>query len=213
MSIWGKVRRALGLEPTLRPRESTDEVGSPIDEEAYTAALLANRAEKDRFFKEDPRSPLPPDVRATFQGLAYYPPNRTLRLVLPLERDPSGERIVMQTSTGDEQVYERLGYVSFEVDGEPTRLAIYRDVRSGALFLPFRDATSGSETYGAGRYLEPVLLDDNTVLVDFNLAYNPFCAYSDQWSCPLPPMENWLRVPIRAGEKAFSAHTTQPDEV
>lgn len=213
MSIWGKVQRLLGLTAKTPPSAPTDEVGSPIDEEAYTAALLANRAEKDRFFKTDPHSPLPPDVRASFQGLAYYPPNPALRLVLPLERDPSGERITMQTSTGDEQEYERLGFISFEVDGEPARLAVYRDVRSGHLFLPFRDATSGTETYGAGRYLEPVLLDENTLLVDFNLAYNPFCAYSDQWSCPLPPMENWLRVPIRAGEKAFSPPTTQPDEV
>ncbi len=212
MSIWRKVQRVLGWSDSTSPTTPTNEVGSPIDEESYAAALRASRAEKDHFFKTDPHSPLPEDVRASFQGLAYYPPNPALRLVVPLERDPSGTRITLQMSTGDEQEYERLGFISFEVDGEPVRLAVYRDVRNGLLFLPFRDATSGTETYGAGRYLEPILLDDNTLLVDFNLAYNPFCAYSDQWRCPLPPIENWLRVPIRAGEKAFSPPTTHPDE-
>jgi uncharacterized protein (DUF1684 family) len=83
-------------------------------------------------------------------------------------------------------------------------LTLYRGT-DGDLFLPLRDATSGDETYGAGRYLEPLMLDDGRVLVDFNYLYNPYCAYNDAWSCPLPPRENWLTVPIRAGEKAFAA--------
>jgi uncharacterized protein (DUF1684 family) len=72
------------------------------------------------------------------------------------------------------------------------------------LFLPMRDATSGQETYGAGRYLEPELIAQGTVDVDFNYLYNPFCAYNPGYSCPLPPTENWLKVPIRAGEKNYS---------
>src|SRR5205823_4054425 len=84
----------------------------------------------------------------------------------------------------------------------PARLMLYASDDSDELFVPFRDATSGQETYGAGRYLEIHAHGDN-VVIDFNYAYNPNCAYDPAWSCPLPPIENWLKVPIRAGEKAF----------
>ncbi len=92
----------------------------------------------------------------------------------------------------------------FEVGGEPTQVTLFASEGSRELFLPFRDATSGTQTYGAGRYLEvePASLD-GTVEVDFNYAYNPYCAYNPQWSCPIPPGENWLAVPIGAGEQSF----------
>ncbi len=80
---------------------------------------------------------------------------------------------------------------------------LYQDARQGHLFLPFTDSTSGTDTYGTGRYLDPVLLEDGRVSVDLNYAYNPYCAYNDHWSCPIPPAENHLSVPIRAGEKTF----------
>ena len=108
----------------------------------------------------------------------------------------------MQTSTGDAQVYRQLGTLRFSVDDQPVTLTLFAD-EAGGLFLPFADALAGRETYGAGRYLEPERLADGRVLVDFNLAYNPYCAYNDDWSCPLTPMENWLKVPIRAGERLF----------
>lgn len=164
------------------------------------------RADKDRFFREDPHSPLTPDRRASFEGLSYFPVNEALVLRGPLEtagvdRD---ERIVMQTTTGGEQVYRRAGVVRFEVEEEPAQLTLFASEDSRDLFLPFRDATSGKESYGAGRYLEidpPAL--DGVLVVDLNYAYNPFCAYSPEWSCPIPPGENWLSVPIRAGERSF----------
>lgn len=164
------------------------------------------RAEKDAFFRDDPHSPLTPEQRASFEGLSYFPENEELRIRGTLETDgvDRDERVVMQTTTGGEQEYRRAGIVRFEVDGEPTRMTLYapRDARD--LFLPFRDATSGKETYGAGRYLEvDPATPDGRVVVDLNLAYNPFCAYSPEWSCPIPPGENWLAVPIRAGEKSF----------
>jgi uncharacterized protein (DUF1684 family) len=90
------------------------------------------------------------------------------------------------------------------VDGRPTRITLFTSPEMHELFLPFRDATSGRETYGAGRYLEVDPPDaDGRVVVDFNLAYNPYCAYNPDWSCPIPPGENWLDVPIRAGERTF----------
>ena len=108
----------------------------------------------------------------------------------------------MQTSTGDVQVYTRYGRFRFEVEGQPAELTIY--LADYGFFLPFVDALAGKETYPAGRYLEPEPLENGRFLVDFNLAYNPYCAYNDRWSCPLTPFENRLKVPLRAGEKIFS---------
>jgi uncharacterized protein (DUF1684 family) len=114
------------------------------------------------------------------------------------------EPIVMQTSTGDQQTYRRAGVVRFDVDGRPTQVTLYSSPDMHELFLPFRDATSGKDTYGAGRYLEVERpAGESRVVIDFNVAYNPYCAYNPNWSCPIPPGENWLAVPIRAGERTF----------
>ena len=110
----------------------------------------------------------------------------------------------MQTSTEDVASFLRWGKVSFEVDGEAVQVTVYKDPDAGDFFLPFADATSGDETYGAGRYLDIATLPDGRVLVDFDYAYNPYCAYNDRWSCPLTPPENRVRVAIRAGEKNFT---------
>jgi hypothetical protein len=114
------------------------------------------------------------------------------------------EPILMQTTTGGIQEYRRAGVIRFQVDGQPTEVTLYRSEGSDELFLPFRDATSGGETYGAGRYLEvDPPRDSMLVEVDLNYAYNPYCAYNPDWACPIPPIENWLRVPIRGGERTF----------
>jgi uncharacterized protein (DUF1684 family) len=186
--------------------ESNTQASAEREQEAsYIDALEAQRAEKDAYFRQNPYSPLEPEDRQNFSGLKYYEPDLAFQYILQLQpADP--EPITLQTNTGDEQIYNRIGTVQFEVDGEPARAAIYQSTDRNDLFLPFRDATSGKETYGAGRYLEPVDLGNGEVLVDFNLAYNPYCAYSPNFSCPLPPVENWLKVPIRAGEKKFKEH-------
>jgi uncharacterized protein (DUF1684 family) len=164
------------------------------------------RVDKDAFFREHPQSPLTDPQRASFEGLAYFAENDALVIRAPLETEgvDLAEDIVMPTTTGGEQAYRRAGVVRFEVDGVPAQVTLYAPPESRGLFLPFRDATSGGETYGAGRYLEvePPSLDGN-VEVDFNYAYNPYCAYNARWSCPIPPGENWLSVPIRAGELSF----------
>lgn len=110
----------------------------------------------------------------------------------------------LATSMGDRQAYQSAGRVTFSLDGKDCELFLYRqDDQSDVLFVPFRDATSGKETYASGRYLEVEVGPDGEVEVDFNYAYNPYCAYNESWSCPLPPLENWLMIPIRAGERAF----------
>ena len=165
--------------------------------------LTEFRKAKDEFMGHDHDSPLEDDQKRDFRGLSYYEEDLDLRFVLDLERFPAQETVEMQTSTGDVAEYVRWGNVSFEVDGQVAELTLYRDASGGEFFLPFADATSGDETYGAGRYLDLEELPGGRVLVDFNKAYNPYCAYNERWSCPLTPFENRIGVPIRAGEKNF----------
>lgn len=170
--------------------------------------LTEFRAEKDEFFREHPSSPLTASQRASFRGLSYFPENQDLvvRTLLQTDGVDRDEAIVMQTTTGGEQTYRRAGVARFEVDGQPAQVTLYASPEMHELFVPFRDATSGRETYGAGRYLEVEPPDaQGVVVVDFNDAYNPYCAYNPDWSCPIPPGENWLSVAIRAGERNFQA--------
>jgi len=133
--------------------------------------------------------------------LNYFPENPGLRLEVKAEELPKKERIEMQTSTGDVQVYYRHSRIQFTIDGQTAKLTIYEG--PNGYFLPFVDSLAGKETYSAGRYLEPEILPGGRFMVDFNVAYNPYCAYNDHWSCPLTPFENKLKVPVRAGEKMF----------
>lgn len=159
------------------------------------------RTEKDDFFASHPQSPLTSEQRKGFKGLSYFPENEELRLEVILEPYAEPVHFEMQTSTGDVRLFEKFGKFSFTVDGQPVELTIYRNEHG--FFLPFVDSLASSETYPAGRYLEPDPLPGNRFLVDFNLAYNPYCAYNEKWSCPITPAENRLKVPIRAGEKKF----------
>jgi uncharacterized protein (DUF1684 family) len=163
--------------------------------------LTQFRASKDDFFAHNPRSPLTPEQKKHFHGLTYFPENPDLRLELPLEKLENAKSIQIQTTTGHIQEYTRFGLIHFQVEGQAATLTIYTN--EYGLFLPFVDSLAGAETYPAGRYLEPVEMEDGRYLVDFNLAYNPYCAYNDAWSCPLTPWENRLKVAIRAGEKLF----------
>lgn len=166
--------------------------------------LAQLRIAKDQFFAKHPQSPLTHNQRKTFKGLEYFPENPALRLEIPVTPLDDDRPFMMQTSTGDLQTYRRFGRILFKVEDQPVELTIYSSEHG--LFLPFADSLAGTETYGAGRYLEPESLPGGRLLVDFNLAYNPYCAYNDRWSCPLTPAENRLKVPVRAGEKVFPEH-------
>lgn len=181
-----------------------------MDTQAYMRELLALRQEKDEYFRDDHDSPIPQGERATFVGLRYFPPDFALRVEAQVERLPLSEPIVMATSDGSERLYERYGLLHFAVNDQSVLLTAYRTPGDDEepLFIPFRDALAGKETYGAGRYLEvdlPQQHEDGEqhVTLDFNLAYNPYCAYNAYYSCPLPPRENTLSVAIRAGERAY----------
>ena len=161
--------------------------------------LLLFREEKDEFFKHGAQSPIPNEARAAFDGLSYFPLDENLVFNASLNR-AEPEQVVINTTTGEERTYMRIATATFAVEGEEATVALY-STGHDSLFLPFRDATSGKETYGAGRYIDVTPNGDGTVIIDFNYSYAPFCAYSDRYSCALPPQENWMSVAIRAGER------------
>ena len=162
------------------------------------------RQQKNEFFRTSPQSPLADEQKQDFEGLRYFPENNGLRYELEIDEFEDQNEVQIQTNTGEVQTYSRFGEVKFEVDGEEASLTIYEN--ENGFFLPFADALAGDETYGAGRYLDPHELPGGKLLLDFNMAYNPYCAYNANWSCPLTPPENRIGVPIRAGEKVFDEH-------
>ncbi len=165
--------------------------------------LAAFRARKDASFASSPESPLLPAQRPAFTGLRYYPENPALIFDLEPERFDEPELVEMQTSDGETAAYVRWGRIAFTVDGRAVTLTLFATPAGDAFFLPFQDAGRGTETYGAGRYVDVEPLPGGRVHIDFNYAYNPYCAYNDAWSCPIPPRENQLAVHIRAGERSF----------
>ena len=159
------------------------------------------RKEKDEFFGSHPQSPLSREQRQGFSGLNYFSENESLQLEVKVDLLNDPQPIQMQTTTGGVQEYVRYGRFKFDVDGQKAELTIYKG--DHGYFLPFVDSLAGEMTYPAGRYLEPEELPGDRFLVDFNIAYNPYCAYNEMWSCPITPAENRLKVPIQAGEKLF----------
>jgi len=180
---------------------------SPVGSLKQENLLLRERREKDIAFKSKADSPIPDEDKAMFQGLSYFDPNLHLRFRVKLNRHPGPRTLKLGTNTGEMRDALRYGYFDFQVQGQACRLQVYRTEEDQGsaphLFVPFRDATSGKTTYAAGRYLD---FRENTTGIyglDFNQAYNPYCAYGKGYSCPLPPAENTLPVPIPAGEKNY----------
>ncbi len=165
------------------------------------------RQQIDQYFATSGDSPLEPAQQRDFAGLNYYPESSDFVFEVELEPPTDTTPYIAPTSTGDEVRFERIGRFSFEVGGEIVTLVVLGS-GAGDMFIPFRDATSGKTTYGAGRYLDDhrygvTHLGDKRYRLDFNFAYNPTCAYSPYYSCPLPPRENWLSVALEAGEMAY----------
>ncbi|WP_276372508.1 DUF1684 domain-containing protein [Chryseolinea sp. H1M3-3] len=177
------------------------------DESAYTAEINKEREEKDRFMRTSTESPFAADPDA-FKGLSYYPPNLRYKIIADLSPVQNKKLVTLTTNTGEEQQYSEYAYAEFDLDGYHHKLLILEVIamgpQRGKLFFAFGDETSAVETYGAGRYLDVAKVPgSNTITLDFNKAYNPYCAYSDKFSCPLPPAENLLHIAIKAGEKAY----------
>ena len=136
------------------------------------------------------------------QGMNYFPENPDLNLVVQVERFEEPQEVQIETTTGITQTFNRFGRFKFAVDGQEAELTIYSGGKG--YFLPFKDFLAGEETYKIGRYVEIKALGEDRFEVDFNMAYNPFCAYADGFSCLITPDENHIDVPIRAGEKVFN---------
>lgn len=179
------------------------------DRRAAPLRLVNFRAGKDRLFADHPSSPIPEAARRDFRGLAYWRHDPALRLTAALEPDPEALPLdVPRSGEGPAMPFSRIGWVSFRVDAQDCRLAVYwLNEYAGGIFIPFLDATSGRETYGGGRYLwdsakgADLGTEGDTLVLDFNYAYHPSCVYDARWSCPLAPAENRLAVPIAAGER------------
>ncbi|MFB6224791.1 MAG: DUF1684 domain-containing protein [Haloarcula sp.] len=173
----------------------------------WAERLRENRAEKDRFFAEHQQSPIPPDDRDAFDGLQYFDPDPDYRVEATVTVHDTPDSVDLQTSDDRTVRYLHVATLSFDLDGESRALHAFRQAadESRTLFVPFRDKTTGQQSYEGGRYmeLEPdrALEDGDEITVDFNLAYSPFCAYSDTFSCPLPPESNWLETAVTAGER------------
>ena len=180
--------------------------GGQSDEE-YIQVIEKSREEKNALLKSGDESPFA-DSSETFTALKYFPPDSKYRLTANLVSIDSKKVIALPTSDGKEQKYLEYAFATFSSDGVENKLLLLEvmDMGSqrGKLFLAFADATSADETYGAGRYLDIKKVPGATsITLDFNLAYNPYCAYSDKFSCPFPPKENILKIAIRAGEKNY----------
>ena len=181
-ALFADVRRSAGREPE--------------------AALGRFRAGRDALFRAHPQSPLDPAARARFKRLPYWPHDSAMRFEATVEPRPAEQRVATSV-TGEAFPLRRIGSVHLPIGD----LEIYWiDVYGGGIFVPFRDLTSGRETYGAGRYLLDTVKgadlggSDDRLILDFNYAYHPSCAYDARWSCPLSPRANQLSVAVRAGE-------------
>jgi uncharacterized protein len=172
----------------------------------YATAVATYRADKDEYFKGGHDSPIPEAEREAFAGLPYFPVNEELRfegLALAPYAGSEPANFQIPTSDGKLRAAVRAGTFAFELGGATQRLTGYTfaDGGSESVFVPFLDATSGAETYGAGRYLDLEPEADGTYVLDFNLAYHPSCVYDPRFSCPLTPGENRLLLRIEAGER------------
>jgi uncharacterized protein len=174
---------------------------------SYIDQLIKEREDKDNYFRTSDESPFKGKTDA-FTGLKYFPPDPQYRIVAELTPIQQKKTLVLGTSDGKEERYLEYAYADFDLHGAHQRLLILEIMEAGPsrgkLFLAFADGTSANETYGAGRYLDIArATGNNTITLDFNKAYNPYCAYVDDFSCPFPPKENLLTVPIEAGEKNY----------
>lgn len=185
-----------------------------FDENAYAKKIKQDRALKDIEFADSSKSRFNAEERASFHGLNYFEAAPCYRVSVAFTVDTSTAVFKMPTNTDRKPNYRIYGYIDFKISDTAGRLTAYQNMDlndhpeyGGYLFVPFSDKTNGHLSYGAGRYLDIPIPDEKNFIIDFNEAYNPYCAYSDRWSCPLVPFENYLEVGIPAGEMKYRQKT------
>jgi len=187
---------------------------SPDSVQSYIKSTRDYRKGKNIKLMYSEATPLTPEQHQNFKGLNYFEPDINFCVIGKIEKAVNPETIVLRTSTDRAPEYVDYGTIHFSLAGENYELKAYQSKKlldvapdDSTLFIPFRDLTSGKETYGGGRYIDVILPDSgNQVIIDFNKSYNPYCAYNPRYSCVIPPEENRLPVAIEAGEKIFEEH-------
>ncbi|WP_296682302.1 DUF1684 domain-containing protein [Flavobacterium sp.] len=174
------------------------------------AAVEKFQNELNAEYADAKTSPLLPEDLKTFQTLDFYPANEKFYVVAKFIRTENEQPFEMKTSTDRKPVYVKYGEAHFSIDGQTFQLNIYRNIELSKkeqykdyLFLPFSDLTCGNESYIGGKYIDMKIPQGDTIVIDFNTSYNPYCAYSHKYSCPKVPLENDLKIAIRAGVKKF----------
>jgi uncharacterized protein (DUF1684 family) len=179
-------------------------------EQFSLAAVEKFQNELNAEYADAKTSPLLPEDLKTFHSLEYYPANEKFFVVAKFIRTENEQPFEMKTSTDRRPVYVKYGEAHFSIDSQNFQLNLYRNIEltkkeqyKDYLFLPFSDLTCGNESYIGGRYIDMKIPKGDTIVIDFNTAYNPYCAYSYKYSCPKVPLENDLKIAIRAGVKKF----------
>lgn len=179
---------------------------SPSSAPSYKQRILQHRMQRDMNLR-DKNSVLTRSVRERFKGLRYFPVDSTYRFIARFDRFSGPDTVLMPVSTGGAEPHYKVGQVTIDFPQGTEQLTVFRARKSEEeLWIPFADATNGEATYPAGRYVNAGLVNDSTVLVDFNLAYNPTCDYNPTYTCPLAPSENHLPFRVPVGEKKSMLH-------
>lgn len=176
-----------------------------LQDDEYMIEMKRYREDLVQMMRTDPESPVPDSLKKDFPGIAFFPVDKGWRISAKFEKNPKFQRIKMPRTDGKFDTYIIAGWAKFRYENAEYRLTAYQpnSEDSKSLFIPFRDASSGKDTYGGGRYLDTRLLDKHLTL-DFNKAYNPYCVYDyTGYACPVPPEENTLSFAVDAGEKNF----------
>ncbi len=172
-------------------------------EKTFKEKIDRIRERTDILYLKSPNSPLTPEQKIDFKGLSYFPMDEKYRFIVELKEFEKQEEVEIPTTRNEIRHYIRFAYVEFEIDNQMHKLIVYRPVEGDYFFLPFQDATTGNESYYVGRYVEIERVSNGRYELDFNQAYNPLCAYNDQWNCTKVPEENKLQIPIPAGLKKY----------
>lgn len=201
-----RTRVWLGLFLLAAAAACTSGPGAP-DESVLLKQIADARAAKERFMMEDAESPIPKTKRGTLLPLRYFPPDLSYSVPAVLQIADEKPVFEMPTSTGTRRRYQLVGSLEFTLAGRAHTLGAFvpEGEQISQLFVPFADLTTGSETYSAGRYLDLRPTATGVYTIDFNAAYNPYCAYNQTYECPFPPSSNRLKIPVRAGEKSPGA--------
>jgi len=181
--------------------------------QTHADEIEAYQYELNVYYSDKKTSPLKKKDLKTFKHLDFFKTDESFRIVAAFERTPNEIPFEMPTSTDRLPIYTQYGIATFIIDGKELSLRLYQSQSSaldpdydGHLFVPFNDLTNGNQTYDAGRYIDLSIPEADTIVIDFNKSYNPYCAYNDRYSCPIPPRENNLDVEIKAGVLAFGEH-------